>query len=359
MKVLLVNSNQSNSGIGRYANSLYPALHQILGEEVGFYDCSSKRLDNVFYRSLGKPLVFFATEGVRTLALARLMLMAPRANLYHFANPVLFALSPLARPRVVTVHDVKLPVLRRRVISDYTDYMIVALLRKLKNADLIICVSSFTAKILQDRFELNRSKIVVIPLGVDHSKFRVRDKLETRRLLGLPEMAKIILHVGSSEERKNIPALYRIFRMVRRRVPEALLLRVGATNGTFPPIDLLKAVRTVKPGDEILAYHYNAADLMVFPSLLEGFGIPLLEAMASGVPVVTSKTSSIPEVVGDAALALDPRDELAMADSSVRLLTDRAYALELAQRGLERSRAFTWEMCAAKTREAYSKVLRS
>jgi glycosyltransferase involved in cell wall biosynthesis len=280
--------------------------------------------------------------------------MAPRANLYHFVNPVLFALSPLLQPRVVTVHDLRLPILRKRVMADY---VIGGILRNLKDADLIICVSSFTANALRDRFDLDQSKMVVIPLGVDLSKFRVRDKLEARRMLGLPETANIILHVGSSEERKNIPALYRILRRVRRQVPETILLRVGAKNGTFPPADLTNAVRTFEPRDEILAYYYNAADLMVFPSLLEGFGLPLLEAMASGTPVVTSKTSSIPEVVGDAALAFDPRDELAMADSSVRLLTDGAYAIELARRGLERSRAFTWEMCAVKTREAYSKVL--
>jgi glycosyltransferase involved in cell wall biosynthesis len=169
-------------------------------------------------------------------------------------------------------------------------------------------------------------------------------------LLGLPETAKIILHVGSSEERKNIPALYRILRMVRRQIPETILLRVGAKNGTFPPMDLIDAVRTVQPRDEILAYHYNAADLMLFPSLLEGFGIPLLEAMASGTPVVT-------EVVGDAALVFEPNDEISMADSSSRFLMDRAYALEFAQRGLERSKAFTWQTCAARTQEAYSEVL--
>jgi glycosyltransferase involved in cell wall biosynthesis len=222
---------------------------------------------------------------------------------------------------------------------------------------MIICVSTFTARIVMDRFDLSPSKISVIPLGLDHSKFTIRDKTEARSLLGLPEMAKIIIHVGSDEERKNVPALYRIFRMVKQMVPEAILLRIGATSGVLPPIGLAKYVRFVHPTDDMLPYYYNAADLMVFPSLLEGFGLPLVEAMASGTPIVTSDTSSIPEVVGDSALTFDPRDEASMADSSVQLLTDGRYAIELARRGLEQSKTFTWKACAAKTREAYFKIL--
>lgn len=280
--------------------------------------------------------------------------MAPRAQLYHFASPVLYALSPFLQPQIVTVHDLKLSILTRRVISDY---VIGALLRRLKNADMIICVSSFTARILMDKFDLSRSRISVIPMGIDSNKFRIRDKTEARRLLGLPENAKIIIHVGSDEERKNVPALYRIFRMVKQVVPEAVLLRIGATNKVFPPIGLAKHVGFVHPNDDMLPYYYNSADVLVFPSLLEGFGIPLLEAMASGTPIVASGTSSIPEVVGDSALTFDPRDEVSMADSAVQLLIDGEYAMEFAQRGLERSKLFTWKLCAARTQEAYSKVL--
>jgi glycosyltransferase involved in cell wall biosynthesis len=267
---------------------------------------------------------------------------------------MLSALNPLVYPRIVTLHDVKIPVVNKRLISDY---VIAALLRSLKTADLVISVSLFTARVVQNRLGLDPKKIVVIPLGIDHQRFRYRDKLSARRLLGFREDAKIILHVGSDEERKNIPGLYRIFRMVRRRVPGAVLLRVGVTNETFPPEDLAKDVRLVEPIDEILPYYYNASDLFVFPSLLEGFGIPLVEAMASGTPIVTSGTTSIPEVVGDSALAFDPRDEVSMVDSSVQLLTDGGYAMELAQRGLERSKSFSWEVCAARTQEAYSRVL--
>jgi glycosyltransferase involved in cell wall biosynthesis len=354
MKILLVNNHLPQSGIGRYAYSLFPALKRELGEDVDLFDCSTKSLDNIFYKNHPKRLLILAGDSVRTVSLIQSMLRIPRASLYHFLNPMLSALNPLVYPRIVTLHDVKIPVVNKRLISDY---VIAALLRSLKTADLVISVSSFTARVVQNRLGLDPKRIVVIPLGIDHQRFRYRDKLSARRLLGFREDAKIILHVGSDEERKNIPGLYRIFRMVRRRVPGAVLLRVGVTNETFPPEDLAKDVRLVEPIDEILPYYYNASDLFVFPSLLEGFGIPLVEAMASGTPIVTSGTTSIPEVVGDSALAFDPRDEVSMVDSSVQLLTDGGYAMELAQRGLERSKSFSWEVCAARTQEAYSRVL--
>jgi glycosyltransferase involved in cell wall biosynthesis len=145
--------------------------------------------------------------------------------------------------------------------------------------------------------------------------------------------------------------------MVKRRVPDAILLRIGATSGVSPPIGLTEYVKYVQPTDDMIPYYYNAADLLVFPSLLEGFGMPLVEAMASGTPIVTSGTSSIPEVVGDSALVFDPRDETSMADSSVQLLTDQEYATELVQRGLKRSETFDWKTCAARTQEAYGRVL--
>jgi glycosyltransferase involved in cell wall biosynthesis len=354
MKILLVNNHLPQSGIGRYAYSLFPALRRALGENVDLFDCSTKSLDNIFYKNNPQRLLILAGDSVRTLSLIHSMLRIPRAHLYHFLNPMLSALNPLVYPRIVTVHDIKIPIVNKRLISDY---VIAALLRSLKAADLVISVSSFTSRVVQNRLGLDPKRIVVIPLGIDHQRFRYRDKLRARRLLGFREDAKIILHVGSDEERKNIPGLYRIFRMVRRRVPGAILLRVGITNETLPPEDLSRAVKLVKPADEILPYYYNAADLMVFPSLLEGFGLPLLEAMASGTPIITVRTSSIPEVVGNASLTFDPTEEVSMADSSVQLLTDTASAMEIAHRGLERSKTFSWKICAERTQEAYSKVL--
>ena len=108
--------------------------------------------------------------------------------------------------------------------------------------------------------------------------------------------------------------------------------------------------------DDDLALFYNAADLFVFPSLMEGFGLPPLEAMACGTPVVCANTASLPEVVGEAAVTVDPRDRYAMAEAIGTVLDDVVLAGQLRARGLERARSFTWERTARETIKVYEKV---
>jgi glycosyltransferase involved in cell wall biosynthesis len=109
--------------------------------------------------------------------------------------------------------------------------------------------------------------------------------------------------------------------------------------------------------DDTLAVLYRLAKVFVFPSLYEGFGLPPLEAMAAGVPVVTSNVSSLPEVVGDAALLIDPLDASAIADAMARVLRDPELSADLVRRGLERVKAFSWERSVARTRQVYTDVL--
>ncbi len=111
--------------------------------------------------------------------------------------------------------------------------------------------------------------------------------------------------------------------------------------------------------DETLAIVYRLAGVFVFPSLYEGFGLPPLEAMASGTPVVTSNVSSLPEVVGDAALLVDPTDPVSIADAMRRVLTDPLLAAELSARGLARARTFSWEQAATRIHDIYQDVGRS
>jgi glycosyltransferase involved in cell wall biosynthesis len=110
--------------------------------------------------------------------------------------------------------------------------------------------------------------------------------------------------------------------------------------------------------DETLAALYRMASVFVFPSLYEGFGLPPLEAMAAGAPVVTSNVSSLPEVVGDAALLIDPLDPNAIADAIVRVLTDASLRADLIRRGYERVKTFSWERSVARVREVYADVAR-
>jgi glycosyltransferase involved in cell wall biosynthesis len=168
------------------------------------------------------------------------------------------------------------------------------------------------------------------------------------------------------QPRKNLSRVVEAFALLRERRPElphrlAIVGRIGW--GVEPLQQRVRELQleSVVPfagyvADEDLPALYSAADLFVYPSLYEGFGIPPLEAMACGTPVVTSNVSSLPEVVGDAALSVNPLDVEAMASAMEKVLTDAALRQTLSERGLERARAFTWERMARLTIEVYQEV---
>ena len=174
-----------------------------------------------------------------------------------------------------------------------------------------------------------------------------------------------ILYVGSGETRKNLVRLLDAF----ARLPQAnhgwKLVIVGACDSQGGPIakavtrlGLRDAVHFTGPArEDDLPALYAGAALFVFPSLIEGFGLPVIEAMACGTPVITSMTSSLPEVAGDAAILVDPYDPTAIEDAMRRVLEDRVLANELRARGLVRARQLTWEQIARRTALLYEEVL--
>ena len=173
-----------------------------------------------------------------------------------------------------------------------------------------------------------------------------------------------VLYLGTLEPRKNLPALLRAFDAVAPDVPHELVL-VGAEGWMTGPIfDTWRALRHqdrvrlagFAPAAALPAW-YSAADLFAYPSRYEGFGLPPLEAMACGTPVITSNVSSLPEVVGDAALTVDPSDEVALSAAIRRVLTDPALSADLRERGLRRAATFSWARTAAATVAAYREAV--
>lgn len=174
-----------------------------------------------------------------------------------------------------------------------------------------------------------------------------------------------ILYVGSFDARKNLLGLLNAFSKLRQHLPAWKLVIVGARKWKSTPVfevvqrlqleEYVHFTGFVEEAD--LPALYNGADLFVFPSLYEGFGLPVLEAMACGIPVVTSNTSSLPEVAGDAALLVDPMDVEAIAAAMQQVLSDPGLAAELRRRGLEQASKFSWERTARETLAVYEKVL--
>jgi len=238
----------------------------------------------------------------------------------------------------------------------------------LRNVDRIISISENTAREMASYYRLPREKITVIPCAC-HSRYRPLDREQVGRVrarYGLPE--KMILHVGSIAPKKNLGTLAEAFAMlVERDDYDGSLVFVGRVyekgqgDVIFEQVKRLglsdRVIFTGSVPDEDLPAIYNAAQFMVFPSVNEGFGIVLLEAMASGCPIIASSTTAVPEAVGDAGILLsDPRDAGEIRSAMLRLLEDEQLRSELRARGLRRAARFSWESIARETLRLYEQL---
>jgi alpha-1,3-rhamnosyl/mannosyltransferase len=209
-------------------------------------------------------------------------------------------------------------------------------------------------------------RIHVIPYGVDDAFFTppVATRADTRRRLGIPDGAFVVLHVGTVGPRKNVPAVMAAVRGLRQGGMDAWLLQVGGAFSSEQEHDLatqgIKDVtRNVSEAAEPeLRAAYRAADVLLFPSHYEGFGFPVLEAMASGLPVVTSGAGGLAEVAGDAAVVVGGRETGPYVMALRRLAGNVLWRDQLVRRGIERARRFRWVEAARKTAEVYRALAR-
>lgn len=273
-------------------------------------------------------------------------------------------------PWVTTFHDLG-PLTRPEFFSKARPWLLRNYVRAaVRRADALICVSQATAQELSDIAGVPLGdRLAVIHEGAAPEFFEppspaALDSLRARPAAGQP----YFLYTGSMNPRKNLVRVVRAYAAVANRVPQQLVL-TGAfgwdSTELARELELTPAAaRIIRPGyvsDEQLRALYAGADGFLFPSLYEGFGLPILEAMACGCPVVTSNLSSMPEVAGDAALLVDPASEDELAQAMLALAGDTALRARLVQAGQARAgaRGFSWEACGASTLEVYRKVRRS
>jgi len=236
----------------------------------------------------------------------------------------------------------------------------------IRNARAIIAISEHTKKDLVERLNAPARMITVTHLAAGPEYHEIKDPsaLEAvRKKYSLPH--KYILFVGSLEPRKNVKTLLKGYASLSETVKREFSLVIagakGWLNSDIPGLvkELGIEQKTVFLGyidKEDMSAVYSAASVFAYPSLYEGFGLPILEAFACGVPVITSNTSSMPEVAGDAAVLVDPLDAAALGAAMERILTDEAAQMDLRARGLERAALFSWERCARETIAVYEKV---
>jgi glycosyltransferase involved in cell wall biosynthesis len=249
-----------------------------------------------------------------------------------------------------------------------TERVLSAHRRVMKKADRVITISKHARNRIASVCEIDQGKIDVVYLAVDHDAFYPRQIEKTREMVsrfGFAPDRKNILYVGSESPRKNLELIIQALSLVREQI-NIRFVKVGVPLEPYHS-RLLKLVRQLKLGDvvcfrapvrmEELPIMYNLADLFVFPSLYEGFGLPPLEAMASGCSVVASSTTSLPEVIGDAAEIVDPFDHRSIADGILRVLSDEQYRQWLIKKGREQALQFSWKKTAAGILDVYRKLL--
>jgi len=229
-----------------------------------------------------------------------------------------------------------------------------------ERSDLIIAVSESTARQVEGLLQVERSRLRVIPHGVRVPAAASREVVAREVVVRQP----IILFVGAIQKRKNVRRLVEAF----ERTPAEWKLALAGSLG-YGAAEVLQTVEQSRRrrdititgyiSDEELERLYGRASLFAFPSLDEGFGIPVLEAMSRGLPVLTSNRSALPEVAGDAALLVNPEETEAIAAGLNRLIAEEGLREELSRRGLERSRGYTWESAANETWGVYRELLGS
>jgi glycosyltransferase involved in cell wall biosynthesis len=309
----------------------------------------SDRVLNIVWHRLRLPLpVQLATGGF---------------DLFHSPD---FTLPPvMRRPTVLTVHDLaffRVPEFAYPTLRVYLQRVVP---RSVRRATHVIAVSEATRRDVIEVLGIRPERVSVVHEGVSR-RFHPPSDLDAARrtALRLGIAGPYILSVGTLEPRKNYVRLIEAFAGLRRAGIEHTLVLAGRPGWLNEPIfsaidslGLREHVRVVEPTDADLPALYGAADLFVYASLYEGFGIPPLEALACGTPTVSSNAASLPEVVGSAALLVAPEDVDGLRSAMLRVLDDPGLQAELRARGPEQSGQFTWERAAEATVEIYRRVL--
>jgi glycosyltransferase involved in cell wall biosynthesis len=300
--------------------------------------------------ALPGPLLPFLA--IANQLLARAWLARNPADLVHETYYSRAPTAPAGTPMVLTVFDMiheKFPAYAPR-----TKRIVAWKRAAIGRADHLICISENTQRDLLDVYDIPRSRTSVVKLGFS---------LQSGAGAAAPAAEPYLLYVGKRGGYKDFTTLLEALALRPALTRDFLLVCFGDAPFSGGELALMRKlglpserVRHVAGDDAQLAACYRHATLFVYPSRYEGFGLPPLEAMASGTPVVTSNVSSLPEVAGDAAVLVDPYDPQAIADGIYRVLTDEQLRRDMVHKGIARAGQFSWEQSARRVRQIYGEV---
>jgi len=354
-------------GIGRYTRSLVDELMRI--DEDNEYilflnedDFDSYTITNENFTKKSLRAKVFSIEEQYQLVFSA---WRERLDLFHsphFAVPLLWR-----RNLVTTIHDL-IPLiypedLPSRMSRIYCYIMMKAAARKSRR---VIANSYYTRRDIVRYLKIPEAKVKVIYEGVNENYHPVENERRLRKVKERYKTSeKFIFYIGQWKPHKNVLGLMKAFHKLKIKtgIPHKLVIG-GRKDPRYPEIpalarDLELEEDIIFPGyipEEDLPALYSAAELFVFPSLYEGFGLPVLEAMACGSPVVSSNTSSLPEIAGDAAIFVNPCSVEEIAQAMQEVLKNGRLREKLVQKGLERARLFTWEKTGRETLRVYEEA---
>ena len=356
-------SDQRHGGISRYFAEIAKIIPSLEGDNVEIF--SPLYINEYIRRSPKVHVVGVKCPQLRFSKLATKIINSSlgcirnytirNTDIFHETYYSRFSCAPRSVKRVVTVHDMiheKFPAMFRSADKTSRDKQNAVL-----RADHVICVSESTRRDLMDIIGVPIEKISVIHHGYTMGGYKNS---------ALPPAVKrpYILYVGARGGYKNFERLLRMYSHSELR-NEFSLVCFGGGNITPNESSLISSLNItpdkiifLSGSDSTLASLYTFAAVFVYPSLYEGFGIPLLESMSFGCPVACSNTSSMPEVVGNAAELFDPNDHNSMNMALERVLSSTKRARELTDFGYERIKLFSWEKCARQTLDVYKHVMR-
>lgn len=358
------------AGIGKYTDTLVQNLIRI-GRSENLFLIHEKETEHEAYKKSNSIINPFLTPRQLQCLGIPYVLRKFQIDVFHSVQPFYQDVLPFYLntnvKKVLTVHD--LSTLLYPQTHTYAG-LLNFIIRNIKTrSDRIITVSENSRRDLITHMKIPDDRISVIynAVGDQFGPLVVSDSERQRLTEAYRIPDSFVLYIGTLEPRKNIPTLLKAYHKIRADGIDHRLVIVGNKGWKYQEIFELvdeldlrhDVVFTGYVPDSDLPLLYNLADIFVYPSLYEGFGLPPLEAMACGTPVISSNVSSIPEVVGDAGLLVDPLNADQIAESMRLLLDDENYRKELRAKGLIRARLFSGERTARETWAVYEEVMQS
>jgi len=354
------------TGIGRYTYEISKQLKDKNDFEISyFYGYFSKELQEPSKKTSVKLLkslvlkISFIKKLARKVLTISSKIFSPTYDVYW--QPSFIPNSGIKAKKIVTtVHDFSFILHKEFQPKESAKYFEDCFFKNIYKSDMIITGSNYSKKEILERLDFKDEKIKVIYHGINHEVFKIYDDLKVD--FELPK--KFILSVGSIEPRKNLIGLLNAYNLLSTDLKSEYKLVLVGFKG-WQNSEIMELINENKKdihylgfiSDAELAKVYNLASCFVFASFYEGFGLPVLEAMACGTPVVCSNSSSLPEVGGDAVMYCNPHDTEDIKEQIELVLKDEALQQEMIVKGLERAKEFSWEKSAKEHIKVFQEVL--